>query len=176
MEKRENFYLFLDIDGVLWDWQWRLSQLKNGNFKNACSINNYNPESVQALNTLMDYLNRDYNCELVISSSRRRAMRATIDNLKNNSVHLPHHISRTSINNSTLNRKERILEYLQNKKDNKNFLIIDNRKISFPQDSSPKYLIQTNIYDHSLTLATIQNWIDKQENRYKKFDKSSNIL
>lgn len=164
MEGKEKFYVFLDIDGVLWDWQWRISQMKLGNVKNACSINIFNPESIQALNILMDYLGKDFNCELVLSSSWRRAFGFAIKNLYANGVHLPNNISRTSIDNPILNRGKRIKMYLQEKDDKDNFLILDDQKRDLKKFFSEDNIIKTNIYAQSLTLSQIQNWIAQREN------------
>lgn len=30
---KEYFYIFLDIDGVLWDWPQRIDDIKNGKVK-----------------------------------------------------------------------------------------------------------------------------------------------
>ena len=68
---RENFYLFLDVDGVLWDWKWRIEMIKEGKIKKGGLITNFNPKSVHALNTLIEYLNENYNCKIVISSTWR---------------------------------------------------------------------------------------------------------
>lgn len=164
MRGKENFYVFLDIDGVLWDWQWRISQMKLGNVKNAYSINIFNPESIEALNTLMDYLDKNYNCELVLSSSWRRAFGFAIKNLNANGVHLPDSVSRTSIDNLTLNRGKRIEMYLKGKDEKGNFLILDDQKRDFKKYFTEGSIIRTNIYTQSLTMAQIQNWIAQREN------------
>ena len=53
MKNKENFYIFLDIDGVLWDWNWRKNEFKNGNSKQMLA-NKFNPESIAAINFLRE--------------------------------------------------------------------------------------------------------------------------
>ena len=49
---RENFYIFLDIDGVMYDWDY----MKKNNIHNFGVVNTFSPESVEALNYLMEKL------------------------------------------------------------------------------------------------------------------------
>lgn len=176
MGNKENFYVFLDIDGVLWDWPWRLEQIKAGNFNHGCAINSFNPLSVQALNTLMHFLSNYYDCELVISSSWRRAMNFTIKNLKKNNVNMPQKIARTSTTNSPIGRGERISSYLQGNRNKDNFIILDDQERDFDKFFSPEKIIKTNIYSKSLRLSHIEQWINENKNDLKMFDKNPIIL
>ena len=65
MEKnmREKFYVFLDIDGTLWD-------MKDLHKRNKVVVE-LNPESIQAVYALVDSLEQKYDAELVITSRRR---------------------------------------------------------------------------------------------------------
>lgn len=60
---KPKFYVFLDIDGTMWD----MKDLKN---RNRYLIE-MNPESGKALTILMDSLNAQYDADLVITSRRR---------------------------------------------------------------------------------------------------------
>ena len=72
---KENFYIFIDVDGVLWDWPYikRLTHL--GLREMGGLIENFNPKSIAALNYLIYKLSKVYNVDLVISSTRRDKMR-----------------------------------------------------------------------------------------------------
>lgn len=159
MENRKNFYIFLDIDGVLWDWNWRLEQIKQGNIKKSISISNFNQESIKALNLLISNISKKHNCILVISSTWRTFMDQTKQVLIKNGVALPKTITRTQLPIST-NRGIEISNYLQGKKDNKNFVILDDepkdiRKI-FPENK----IIKTNIKNKSLKISQVENWLN----------------
>lgn len=65
MEKKmkEKFYVFLDIDGTLWDWD----TLR----KNQKKIIVLNEESVESLKVLLESIKRKFDLDLVITSRRR---------------------------------------------------------------------------------------------------------
>lgn len=65
MEKKmkEKFYVFLDIDGTLWDWDTLI--------KNQKKIIVLNEESVESLKVLLESIKRKYDLDLVITSRRR---------------------------------------------------------------------------------------------------------
>ena len=67
----ENFYIFLDIDGVLYDWVFVKQQIAMKKQKKGGIIKTFNPESISALNMLIFELEKKYNVNLVISSTWR---------------------------------------------------------------------------------------------------------
>lgn len=70
MDRKNKFYIFLDIDGVLWDWNYlKQVESKANTIVRADSV--LNPKSVQALNSLIGILERGYDTRLVVSSSWR---------------------------------------------------------------------------------------------------------
>ncbi|MBE5738231.1 MAG: hypothetical protein E7354_00645 [Clostridiales bacterium] len=161
--KKEDFYLFLDIDGVMWDWPWRIEEIKHGRIKKGGSIRHFNPESVEALNALMAYLNEDYNCNLVISSTWRRFMDLTLTTLDNNNVVLPQNVERTPFSKNPKQRGREILSYLTDMPSSDNILIIDDGMHDFAEHFSPSQIIKTNIYGESLRHHHINNWIKLRE-------------
>ena len=63
----EKFYIFLDIDGVLYDWVFIKNEINQGRIKMGGLIRHFNPQSIYALNYLIDGLNKLYDVNLVIS-------------------------------------------------------------------------------------------------------------
>lgn len=70
MDRKNKFYVFLDIDGVLWDWNYlKQVETKANTIVRADSV--LNPKSVEALDRLLMLLERGYDTRLVVSSSWR---------------------------------------------------------------------------------------------------------
>ena len=61
MEK-EKYYVFLDIDGTLWDYEYRMYN-NNGLLK---------PQSMEALNYLLDRISDEHDVQIVMTSRRRK--------------------------------------------------------------------------------------------------------
>lgn len=68
---KQKFYIFLDIDGTMWD-------MKDLRVRKKYAIE-MNPESGKALTILMDSLNMDYDADLVITSRRRTSWESCLD-------------------------------------------------------------------------------------------------
>lgn len=161
--KREDFYLFLDFDGVLWDWKWRLNEIKHGRIKKGSMVNEFNPESIEALNTLLDYIGKSYECHLVISSSWRALFEHAKNTLIKNGVNLPNNIDKTPRAKKNNGRGEEILEYLKGKENWHNILIIDNDIDDIKKKFSSNQIIKTSIFDGALNKKQITTWINKRE-------------
>ena len=72
MEQKDKYYIFLDIDGVLWDWNYlKQAQAKTNRLLRADEV--LNPDSVEALNKLIDVIDAGFDTRLVISSSWRNS-------------------------------------------------------------------------------------------------------
>ncbi len=160
---RDNFYLFLDFDGVLWDWKWRINEIKHGRIKKGSMVNEFNPESIEALNFLLDYIGKSYECNLVISSSWRTLFQHAKKTLIKNGVTLPQSIDRTPTSKKNNNRGEEILEYLKDKRNSHNVLIIDDDIDDIKNKFSTRQIIKTSIYDGALNMKQITNWINEKE-------------
>lgn len=165
MEKRdkEKFYLFLDIDGVLWDWNWRKSCNPKANCRIPPVLGKLNPNSVKALNILIEYLEKDYDLQLVISSTWRIGMALTIKTLEKNNVNLPKNITRTPINIFAKNRGLEIRKYLEGKENKENILIIDDKTFDFDKLFESDCFIKTDIINSGLTIESSENWISKRQ-------------
>lgn len=155
---KENFYIFLDIDGVLYDWDY----MKKNNIRNFGTISTFSPESVDALNYLMEKLNTCYNTELVISSTWRRDMLKTVKTLKDNGVTMNlRKVFATPNFNESKTRGEEILSYLSKRPDNQNYVIIDDETCDIEPHFNKDRIIKTNIFSGGLNKEMVENFIEK---------------
>lgn len=154
----KQFYIFLDIDGVLWDWQWRVKQIKNGKILRGTNITQFNPESVYALNILISELNKTYSCSLVISSTWRTFMDITKQTLIKNNVKLPKEVLRTNVPISQ-NRGVEILNFL-NAHPTDNYIIIDDETKDIEKYFPQEKIIKTNIKNKSLRLSQVKKMLE----------------
>ena len=153
----ENFYIFLDIDGVLYDWNYLISN----NIKNPGIIKTFNPESIKALNYLIEKLSLNYNVALVISSTWRRDMGETVRTLIKNGLKTNlRKIFNTPITYHPNCRGLEILQFLENKKDNKNFVIIDDELFDFLKHFPMQKIIKTDMFKESLNINMVERFLN----------------
>lgn len=155
---KEIFYVFLDTDGVLWDWKWRLSALQSKTISQKLTLD-FNPESINALNFLLSGLEKVYDVMLVISSVHRSNMARLAHQLKNQGLTYQKEIDKTPVLHT--DRGLEILNYLQNKSYTKNFLIIDDEIKDIIPYFSIDNIIKTDINSHSLSVSDIENFLFK---------------
>ena len=60
--KKNPYYVFLDIDGTLWDYDFRIRNKEL----------TLNPQSLMALNYLLDNISQKYEVRIVMTSKRRQ--------------------------------------------------------------------------------------------------------
>lgn len=151
----KNFYIFLDIDGVVYDYNW----LKHSNNK-ASSLQRFKPESINALNYLILTLEKHYNVDLIITSTWRLFKFDELIAIFNNSgLIYDKTIHKTKDNNNPITRSKEILEYLNDKKDRDNFVIIDDESFDFDLHFNKKNIIKTNIKDNALNKEMVDNFL-----------------
>lgn len=83
MEKtktKENYYVFLDIDGTLWDAKYAYNIYGNG--FNYIIDPRLKKDSIEAVNLLLRSLEGKFNTQLVITSKRREYMNECIKYLQ----------------------------------------------------------------------------------------------
>lgn len=155
---QNKFLIFLDIDGVLYDWDFILSQNKKSGI-----IQTFNPKSVEALNYFIHKLSKDYNVEVVITSSWRKNMVKTLNVLKENKICADIKISSTKITSTPQFRGKEILAFLKNNPCKK-FVIIDDETFDYHKYFNENQIIKTNIFNKSLNKEMINNYFDKTLN------------
>lgn len=154
----KNFYLFLDIDGVLYDWDYIIAEVNAGRMKRGAFIRKFKPESMKALNYLIEKLQKRYFVQLVISSTWRGNLEFTTKTLKENGLQYNLDLHATPITDP-IERGKQILMYLSDKT-NYDFLIIDDENFDFNKYFNPNKIIKTEMFHNSLSLKQVKRYLD----------------
>lgn len=109
MENKLNYYVFLDIDGTLWDAEYAFRV--HGFAFNTHPTPRLKPESVNALNLLLRSLEASFDTKLIITSKRRHNLNKCVDYLKDNGLDYNKPIFCTD--NSTDARGKKILDFMK---------------------------------------------------------------
>ena len=153
---KSNFYVFLDIDGVLWDWKF----IKQSKIKKGGKIVTFNPESIEAVNYLFDELSFKYNPKLVISSTWRMNMDFTKKVLYGSGLRVrEENIFSTDIIPKFKSRELEVAKFLKEVKEKTNYLIIDD-DYDFKKYYNENRVIKTNIYDGCLQKSMIDDFLN----------------
>ena len=160
---KKNYYIFLDIDGVLYDYKFLIPEMENGNIKKGGLIKNFNPKSIYALNFLIKYLEKKYNVNLVITSAWRYNLNLLKEVLLNNGLIFNKEILKIETTEENFRSKE-IQLFIKKNKIKNNFVIIDDETQELEGCFNKKNIIKTNIFDDSLNLKHIKNYILQNNN------------
>ena len=155
----KDFYIFLDIDGVLWDWAFVKEQIALGKQKMGGIIRNFNPESIRALNTLIQKLQANYKVQLVVSSTWRYDLGYAINVLYANGLKYNGEVFATPITSSPNKRALEILEFLSDK-ENYEFVVIDDGMFDYLEHFDKKNIIKTNMQNDSLNISHINKYLE----------------
>lgn len=152
----EKFYVFLDIDGVLWDWKYQKEFLKQNPHLHGRFVNKFDPKCIDALNFLLKELSKKYNVQLVISSTWRLEFEKAISSLLNQGLLFNKKILATPIMKH--DRQLEIETFLQDKPNKNNFVILDDdcNCLDFDQNK----IIKTNIENNSLSKEMVRNFLN----------------
>ena len=161
----KSFYIFLDIDGVLYDWDFIINEVESGRMQRGCFIKTFKPESMYALNYLIQELSKNFDVKLVISSTWRCNLPFTIDTLKNNGLVYNKTIEATPISDPA-KRGEQIITYLNNKK-NYDFVIIDDEYFDFKKHFDSNKIIKTEMFHSALTISQVKTFLTKYQSLQK---------
>lgn len=150
------FYIFLDIDGVFWDYTWLKKEIDAGRIKRGGVVQKFNPKSVEAFNYLLSELDKSYEPIIVISSAYRNNMeklRELFSKFEIKTQAIKEIIALKTLN---FNRDEEIFDFIQ-ENDVKNYLIIDDDNLNEKKLFKNKNIIKTNIFDNSLNLKLVKD-------------------
>lgn len=159
----EKFYIFLDIDGVMYDWDYIKKEADKGNDE-VRKLKTFKPESIDALNLLMDELRKTYRVQLVISSTWRMQLADTIRVLYKNGAHLKGAIDATPITRTPEYRALEILEYLYQRHsttDNINLVIIDDEYFDFKKYFTQEQIIKTEMFHNALSVDMVKSFLNQ---------------
>lgn len=150
----KDFYIFLDIDGTLNDREFIDTFKKSEDSKKVFS--NFKPESVEALNYLIEQLSLNYDVNLVISSCWRHFMNRTMLCLNKNKVNLEK-VKRINKTCYLTSRDEEIKQFLKERNETKNFVAIDDEADDFKIPKRNK--IKTNFETGALSLNHVKTFL-----------------
>lgn len=156
MNYKKNFYIFLDIEGVMWDWDY----IKKSMRPDALFAPTYKPESVDALNFLIKKLEKQYNVIITISSSWKYDLDLLKMNFKRFNV-ICKNLDKTGSVYDSKHRGKKILQYLNDKKENQNYVVIDDDDFDFQQCIPQQKIIKTEIFHNSLNLNQVKTFLNK---------------
>lgn len=151
----KDFYIFLDIDGVMWDWDFAKSHYKSFPIK---KFNEFNPQSIQALNMLILSLEKQFGVQLVISSTRRNNLFELEQVFKQNKIAYHKPLQATPFLGSK--RGKEILEFLKGATNQTQFCIIDDETSDMPQFHKDR-IIKTEIFHASLKPEQVSKFLLK---------------
>ena len=157
----KKFFIFLDIDGVMYDWDYIKAEVDGGNL-NARGLKQFKPESIEALNLLMDTMRETHKVQLVISSTWRDN---AIIPLYQNGAHLKGAIHSTPVLGDPAHRGLEIISYLDKlnlKDDDYELLIIDDESFDFKTYFTDDQIIKTEMFHGALSVDMIKNYLNKK--------------
>ena len=167
----KQFYIFLDVDGVMYDWDYIIEEVNAGRMKKGAHIQKFKPESIEALNLLIETLEKCYDVRLIISSTWRANLPFTIETLKNNGLKFKKEIERTSICDPA-KRGEQILDYLSDKRDF-DFVIIDDEMFDFKKYFKQENIIKCEMFHSALSMKMVKDFLKKRiANQGKSFERN----
>lgn len=168
MDNRDKFYIFLDIDGVMFDWNYIKSNYSQDEIHGT--IKHFDPQSVNALNSMINCLRDEYRVQLVISSTWKYNMHETLNVLSQNGVMLDlcDNVSSTEISENPNLRELEVLQYLDEDYLKGNYAIIDDEDFNYLKFFDNKKIIKTNIVNGDLNQRDVDCFLE--ENNLLKFE------
>ena len=161
---KKSFYIFLDVDGVLYDWEYIRSQIRSGKMKKGGKIDAFKPESIDALNYLIREKSKGYEVNLVISSTWRHYMDTIISRLNEHGLVYDGEFSRTPISGDPKKRSYEIKEYLRSKI-NYDYVIIDDEALDYKQQFDESKIIKTELYERALDKQLVDEYLRRSYKR-----------
>lgn len=164
---REQYFVFLDIDGTLIDFKY--GQYIRGPFFNFGENTILNPESIDALNLLLESLEQKYDTRLIITSGRRNNLVSCVKNLYENGLNYEKAITCTPLTPERRGQKiidcmmtssfpkypklQKLVDFiLRRYADNgyKNYVVLENDASKIRYEIPPARRIMTNAKNKAL--------------------------
>ena len=180
-KSKQPYYVFMDIDGTLWDIE--SAHRVHGPFLSEIQFPSLKPESVTAINVMLENLDEKFDTRLVLTSRHRSSMAQCINHLNFNGLKWNKPILCTAFYPGP--RGEKIVDFMQNhgerpftyptiktlfgrilytKRDNKdfkNYVVIDDDKKSISKHIPPERRIVTNKRNGALSLDQVIDYLCK---------------
>lgn len=173
---REQYFIFLDIDGTLVDFEY--GQRVRGPFFSFGENTVLNPESIEALNLLIQSLEQTYDTRLVLTSGRRENLRACVRNLYDNGLKYDRPITCTPLEEGRRGQKiidfmmtsslpkhpklQKIVDYLLRRYADhgyKNYVVLDNDVSKIRYEIPPERRIVTNAKRRALQPYQVEKYL-----------------
>lgn len=175
---REQYFIFLDIDGTLIDLEY--GQRTRGPFFSFGENTVLNPESIEALNFLIDSLEQKYDTRLVITSGRRENLRACVKNLYDNGLKYDRPITCTPLEDGRRGQKivdfmmtsslprypkvQKVVDFILRRYADhgyKNYVVLDNDVSKIRYEIPPERRIVTNAKRRALQPYQVEKYLTK---------------
>ena len=177
---KEKYYVFLSIDGALWDGQSAFQQ--HGPFAKEITKPVLKKSSVQAVNFLLENLENQFDTHLVITSRHRENMPSCVDYLTMNGLKynkaflctpfvpgergqkIIDFMEECGIRKFTYPTKNKLIAKLFSRCENpdySNFVVIDSNKKRISQQIPAERTIITNPKRQSLTQKQVEDYLQK---------------
>jgi hypothetical protein len=173
---REQYFIFLDIDGTLIDFNY--GQYVRGPFFSFGENTVLNPESIEALNLLIDSLEQKYDTRLVITSGRRENLHSCAKNLYDNGLKYDRPITCTPLTEGR--RGQKIIDFMMTSSKSKhptakkmvdfilkryadngyeNYVVLENNVSKIRYEIPPKRRIITNAKCRALQPYQVEKYL-----------------
>ena len=162
------FCVFLDIDGVLNNYNFIKEITEKHPLSKYPNFNRwavFDPKSIEGLNYLLTELDKYFEVELVVSSSRNCNMNKTLKQLKDNKVDFSK-ITKISKTEDLNNRAFEILKHIKNNNICKNFVILDDEMFEYKKYNLDKNLIKTDFKKQSLNIDMVKNYLTNNMSQF----------
>lgn len=173
---REQYFIFLDIDGTLVDFEY--GQRVRGPFFSFGENTVLNPESIEALNLLIQSLEQTYDTRLVLTSGRRENLRACVRNLFENGLKYDRPITCTPLEPGRRGQKivdfmmtssmprhprlQKVVDYLLRRYADhgyKNYVVLENDASKIRYEIPPERRIMTNAKKRALQPYQVEKYL-----------------
>ena len=173
---REQYFIFLDIDGTLIDL--RYGQYTRGPFFRFGENTVLNPESIEALNLLIDSLEQKYDTRLVITSGRRENLNECVINLYENGLNYDKPITCTPLVKGRRGQKivdfmmtsskprypkaQKMLDFILRRYADygyKNYVVLENDTSKIRYEIPPERRIITNAKNRALQPYQVEKYL-----------------
>lgn len=161
--KKPEFYLFLDIDGVLWDIKSKpanLTLIAGILYNHHLHKHILKEDSVRAYNRLINTLEKDHHTNLIITSSWRMTRYQLIYLFHFEGLQLPDTIY-VAKQKFPLDRVSVVRGYLDRLVKDSPYLIIDDRPSV--KRAYPDVTIKTSIFSHALSSRDVDDYLQKDK-------------
>lgn len=163
---KDNFYIFLDIDGVLNHVRWFKKCLLENLEKKGFHLF-FCPANIENLNVLLNYYkSKNFKTQIILTSTWRLTDKdyETCKNmLIKYGLNYQDEFDRTDLKPRGI-RGRQIKNYMYEHNINKNFVIIDD-KTKYLKDYFFKkdLIVSSGLFAHGLTRENVENYIANQE-------------